>query len=147
MKTRVRLDLIANHMRKWLSPIIGAQTQTAISSSLRVVLIAALISFTSRADAACLTTGTMPSEQHASNCAEMGSGSDHAPKPVRGKTGTPLCAFACVALADTADAPLPSSQFVAVYADAMTSEVMAGASKRPPTPPPRQLRHRNINSI
>jgi hypothetical protein len=117
------------------------------SSPLRVLLIAALISFTSRADAACLTTGTMPSEQHGSDCADMSSDSDHAPKPVRGKTSAPSCAFACIAMANALDAPLTSPQFVSVHADAMPSEVMAGTSQRPPTPPPRKQRHRHINSI
>ncbi len=108
-----------------------------ILSLLRILLIAALISFASRAEATCLTTGTMPTEQHASDCADMVSGSDHAPQPAPGKHKMPPCAFACIALASASDAPLLSSQPVMIETAAMLLKAMVGDTERPPTPPPR----------
>lgn len=114
---------------------------------LRFLLMTALISFSNRADATCLMTGTMPMEYHARDCADMGMNSDDTPISRKHKPSISSCPFACVALADTPIVPLTSREPITSNLKPVSAQAIAGGSKRPPTPPPRFELHHDINSI
>jgi hypothetical protein len=103
---------------------------------LRLVLIAALIGFTARADAACLTTGTMPSVQHAADCADM-AGGDHKGKPTPDTQAASRCPFACVALASAIEPRIPNPRHELAMLEPKPSLSLIGIGQRPPVPPPR----------
>ena len=117
------------------------------SCFLRVLLVTELIGFTSRADAACLTNGTLPTERPAFECSDIEVGFDYAPKPARVKQSKPQCAVTCVALANAPKVSLLSPPQLKIGADAMVARKIASPNQRPPTPPPRGQPYHSIYSI
>lgn len=117
----------------------------SVSPFFRFLLIAALIGFTSRADAACLKIGAIPAAQQASDCADMGGAPDDQPTPERGHQPDLSCSFACLAIAGVAGsevaAPLPPLTRVSPT----RLLAMDGSRGRPPVPPPRAGGHRAIS--
>jgi hypothetical protein len=112
---------------------------------LYALLVVALIGFTSCADPTGLATDATPTEQHASDHSDKGGGSGHIPKPATGKPTMPPCPIACVAVAAATPQTLPVRRTEGSEVNMVPSPAMVGASERPPTPPPRYKRHRNIN--
>jgi hypothetical protein len=113
-----------------------------VSQLMRLVLIAALIGFTVRADAACLSTGAMPTVQHVGACADVVSGEDHKPSPQPDTQKASACAFACLALAEVAEPRVRSRADRPAVFDVGPPVALAGVGERPAIPPPRSA-HRN----